>query len=874
MATPLIPWEPSHVPLEIQQEIDRRRQNISLNFEKPTTGWESGDWKKYKGPMAAWARVCSNGAGPTTIGSDGTAHPIHPRFVLFGGKEFISTYGFKTTSGTSANSQIIGYMPNGIPHVIENERTSQYPVHVPAPEVSRIDMTIQKEVLRRAVVEWTCFSWKQLEYMTPYFLVPGITVMIELGWNHFNPESLVNIEDEKTMTDLWDHPYPLYKDKIIKSRGNYDVIYGLITNFNWSVEGNNRYICTTEITSKNRLYAGLPIASEVFIRSNNEHTETQFKTLGNISEFLSTDNVVMNFCQVARFGPKHYIQASKGATVEEKVTEAPAGVGISAGGIGSSFGTRKATKTVNVTKFEFALSRRFTTFFLDVYNKTRSMTDKEKRNLKLSYLYAAFDGRGNFEKTYANDFDNDKKQAWFSMGLLSTILNAFSERTSMNSDTPMFELDIDDTLISAHDNFISPDSNVMIVPNSKNPKYFWGKEGFGPTEFEYTYQYVDSVEKENQTLADKTLAKLFRMPSSKAARDDVDVWINRNIYRLNPEAEFFAPEENYDVPKKGSRSFPNHSTNEIKPVGYLRDIYINVNCFISLIEEITKGGKSYYDLIQSLLNKLNDASAGLWDLSLINSERDGSWTIADRNFSSTRNSSQQKEVLIFDMHDSNNIVKTFKFRPQLTDAQTNRVLYGEASNPTSQVYSKDEIESLDWEFKDLFLKNTAEGKNKSYPSQAERFENLWARVLKDIQVINQPSQATCQMTIYREDYPAIESKTGKSYRYIKLALPANNGISILRKLLDDNDYINNSKYCAIQPGINAEITMQGLGGLRTFQCFLIRNLPLPYSSNKIVFQIINVIDHLEGGNWETTIIAGIRPLRSYLRDTLRLTDVT
>ena len=153
MATPLIPWEPSHVPLEIQQEIDRRRQNISLNFEKPTTGWESGDWKKYKGPMAAWARVCSNGAGPTTIGSDGTAHPIHPRFVLFGGKEFISTYGFKTTSGTSANSQIIGYMPNGIPHVIENERTSQYPVHVPAPEVSRIDMTIQKEVLRRAVVE-------------------------------------------------------------------------------------------------------------------------------------------------------------------------------------------------------------------------------------------------------------------------------------------------------------------------------------------------------------------------------------------------------------------------------------------------------------------------------------------------------------------------------------------------------------------------------------------------------------------------------------------------------------------------------------------------------------------------------------------------
>ena len=38
----------------------------------------------------------------------------------------------------------------------------------------------------------------------------------------------------------------------------------------------------------------------------------------------------------------------------------------------------------------------------------------------------------------------------------------------------------------------------------------------------------------------------------------------------------------------------------------------------------------------------------------------------------------------------------------------------------------------------------------------------------------------------------------------------------------------------------------------------------------MVFQIVNVIDNLEGGNWDTVIIAGIRPLRGYLKKKLRI----
>ena len=104
--------------------------------------------------------------------------------------------------------------------------------------------------------------------------------------------------------------------------------------------------------------------------------------------------------------------------------------------------------------------------------------------------------------------------------------------------------------------------------------------------------------------------------------------------------------------------------------------------------------------------------------------------------------------------------------------------------------------------------------------------------------------------------------------YIKLALPKESGYEVLNKILDDGDYDANPRYCAIQPNITAELTVQGIGGLRTFQCFLIRNLPEPYSHRNIVFQIVNIIDNIESGTWDTTIVAGLRPGRKFLYDRL------
>ena len=154
-----------------------------------------------------------------------------------------------------------------------------------------MEVTVQKELFRRAQIEWVCFSWKQLVYMTPYFLVPGITCMIEWGWNHYNVQSLVNLGDRKQLRSLWDNAYPLYTKNILKSNGNYDVVYGIISNFNWSIEG-NEIKCTTEITSKDRLYSGIAKDNALSVSDHSDPAKVRlFKSL---QDFINDKDSMVN----------------------------------------------------------------------------------------------------------------------------------------------------------------------------------------------------------------------------------------------------------------------------------------------------------------------------------------------------------------------------------------------------------------------------------------------------------------------------------------------------------------------------------------------------------------------------------------------------
>jgi hypothetical protein len=927
MPAPIIPWEPSNIPSEIQEELRRRSKNRSFNY-KPNNiaSWDkTGNWNQYKGPMTSWVRICSNGRGRKN--KDGRDLP---RFVFRGGKDFYQTYGFQPLSKVSGQ-QVIGYTPSGEKHIIENSLITHpndvsgnpnfgnHPIHVATPEVSRLEVMIQKELYRRATFEWVCFSWKQLEYMAPYFLVPGLSVMIEWGWNHFNPASLFDLTNvdgkEPNMKSLWNDSYPLYFDNILLSKGNYDVVYGIITNFNWSVEG-NKIVCSTEITSKDRLYAGIAKNSTLKVRTTEKDSPP---------EFLMS---MRNFFQVATPANLKCI-----ATSQDPLNEA---LNLSKTTISKQEPTTGTTSTSTTGK---GVNNQV------LYDIVKGIVakDSETKKTKLPYLYGMFWGRkkddGSFYKVATpkeSDFDGGNESPtpdrfWMNMGMVVEILNKFIARPGVNGKN-MFEVDISTTVINAHPNLISIDPRVLI-PNYQAPKYHWGMVGRvtnggagenirnpeigqsassgsrtittykpGPTTnfgfvgaslaaggggsiittqtqkkgnpAEYIYQYTKPQKAGN--LPDETIGKVlyqFKSENNHSVyRNDLDSYINWYRYNVMPTDVF--GKESLDF------SFPAKSISKIKPItprkkdgkvidndyvevekdysGLLSNVYLSLEALKSVVEsDDIKTIKDVYDKICEILNESVDQ---FWDLAV--TEGEGTLVIMDRkripmvNFKSQDND----PLWIFDYYASDSLIKSLRFRPALSDAQATRAIYGEVNNPNAKYSSPDPNDLLRFYFKDdvvLPEDYSASGKSMDDLNSQNSTQEQLKMMLTPLQVIDNKDFKHLQMTV--------PSPKGID-EVIKLCLP---DPDILRLMLMDGDTKNNPNYCAIQPGITCELTLLGIGGLRTFQYFSIRNLPEPYSHKNIIFRITDVHQTIEAGNWETTIRAGLIPLTEYIK--LRIT---
>lgn len=816
MSAALIPWETCNIPTEIQLELKRRKTNRSFNYKK-SDGWKSdgGDWEQYKGPMTSWVRICSNGMGRPEINK--------PGFVFSGGKGFYQSYGFKVNS--DKNQQILGYTPGGTPHILEYDKnTSQFPIHVPPPEILKIETVIQKELYRRVWIHWKCFSPKQLEYMTPYFLVPKTTVIVEFGWNHFNETSLIDLTNEEKLAEyFFKNPYPLYNDNVLGSNGNYDVVYGIISNFEWSIEG-NQINCMTEVTSLQRLYAGVPISTVV--------AEKQESTNGDPSK-------TKYYSDIRKLCDTHFIENLKAISQLESLDDAD-------------------KKLASQQLFQLIKGGR----------------KPGESQMKEEYWRGIFFGRDDLlmkrseELDYKwttplrKDFDHTVSDVWVNMGFLVELLNRTFAVPSPDKESGFFEVDVDSSVIGAHPNHISNDGKLLLIPNSMAPKYLWGDEGKAANgaKGDYLTQFrgnrgkpISATKEKNDILwnANRQLTKLFRQ--DEIHRDDIDWVINANRYIFCPQIRGFycfpfANQEFVSVKNRGDKMA------EYDPYyyGYFKDLYFNVNRFIELVKD--ENIKTYVDLYRALFDDINKAGGNFWDLTLVPNDNTSKLIVVDNKMLPSGNN--KSKPMYFDYLDTDSIMNSIAFKPKMSDAQTVRALFGESNNANTKTVIKEENDLLDYKFEDRILIK----KKDLSPTVTASEEDKKDPFIEQIRKLQQcESLDECyQFTVMVEDKPFFR----------RLVLP---DAEILNCLLDDNDTERNQRYTGIQP-ITVEISLQGIGGLRTFMTFLVRNLPNPYHHRDVCYRIVDVHHSLQDGKWDTTIKAGIIPLRGYIKTKLGIEE--
>jgi hypothetical protein len=135
---------------------------------------------------------------------------------------------------------------------------------------------------REAIINWTCWTWQDLDRLTGHFLHHGRTVFIDWGWSgigEIDPLKvipfpiLVKDEDgelelvESLTTNRAGKLVPLLStlpDHIIEQRGNYDAMIGIVKDFEWSVRDDGGFDCVTTLlsTGVNILQQSLKTASD------------------------------------------------------------------------------------------------------------------------------------------------------------------------------------------------------------------------------------------------------------------------------------------------------------------------------------------------------------------------------------------------------------------------------------------------------------------------------------------------------------------------------------------------------------------------------------------------------------------------------------
>ena len=125
----------------------------------------------------------------------------------------------------------------------------------PMPGIKSIDVSFKGGVraMREATINWTCWSFQELNQLMPHFLAHGKTVLIEWGWV-YDKNTLLNLPNFLT-TDMSGNKsisasaFKNYKDLVLKANGDLDIMVGIIKNFEFTTREDGAFDCQTILSS-------------------------------------------------------------------------------------------------------------------------------------------------------------------------------------------------------------------------------------------------------------------------------------------------------------------------------------------------------------------------------------------------------------------------------------------------------------------------------------------------------------------------------------------------------------------------------------------------------------------------------------------------
>ena len=756
------------------------------------------------------------------------------------------------------------------------------------------------KALKQITVNWVCWDFETLTALTPYFLHPGATVAVEFGW------MWPGHTPDNTVYDNWKQINSSDIDNVTeavieKGRGNQEMLYGLVSNFNWTGRDDGGFDCTTTLVSP---------ASNIFGESvgDTEKAET--------FEFTDT---MKNQIRAKRSFWKNRNQEKelfnesgglKGQSAEEKVDDKsivniPPRIFFD--------GLRDELLDMVTSKVSKAAARETDTtskYYNTILTQKAIGIEIEGQDDEFLGPYVSY--------------------GWFE----DNILNRFVARIDRDDNIVNYIRSVNYRgLIEVKDGPPVPYyQSVKIRNDSANLLTMNAQEVIIPGQFPFDLDFDEVEQKQNpdkkvkETKDDRdesterfAMSKLARriseLPSfstektgAKNSKANLSEGAIKGASFDNTISEFENMSENA---KNRIAKLTNEGGVDKREFGYLRNLLISVN----IIEEEFVKANTVEDGLQSLLDRISASCGGVWNFKMQTNDDGFSVTVIEENSnvepvrallenpSADINTGLPTEkykhdgLLVFPTWRTNSIVHDQQMASKIPSGMQTAVVYGRNSSDAEGMTSDNNLESKGKKLGEIFnipgkeisenigfkgleriLGNSdwdSEGWGNNSQSRfkegysneglvgpllmsdQERTEIDTSSMLKNYsqkqikKVLDDGIEYDKKMAT--SDGYSVGADTKKDYRYLytKLGLIRKNYKSAGMYFLNNApDAI--SKTSDILVPLEFSITIDGTAGIYAGQCFTSSHIPQRYR-DMTVFQIVNVSHSIDAGSWKTTI---------------------
>jgi putative chitinase len=174
--------------------------------------------------------------------------------------------------------------------------------YVPMPGITNADVQyLNNGALTKTTVNIRCFSKRQFQLIDILYLRPGYTLLLEFGHSVYldNDGKLQSFDTFSTaplrtlLNPRGKNQYDIYRE-IEQARfdykGNYDAVYGKISNFNWQFNPDGSYDCQVVLTGMGDVIESLKMNNPLNVKDN-DVIPTNPVDISSIGKIVPTENI-------------------------------------------------------------------------------------------------------------------------------------------------------------------------------------------------------------------------------------------------------------------------------------------------------------------------------------------------------------------------------------------------------------------------------------------------------------------------------------------------------------------------------------------------------------------------------------------------------